>query len=73
MKRLYTIVFLTSAFCLLTSYLSFSQGTWTQKANFGGIARGFAIGFSSHKFTLSPAQETWKEVNLPLSATAKFY
>lgn len=40
------LALLTSAFCLLTSYLSFSQGTWSQKANFGGLSRTVAVGFS---------------------------
>src|ERR1035437_9962904 len=34
-----------SALCLFTSYL-FAQGTWTQKANFGGAGRWGAAGFS---------------------------
>ena len=33
------------AICLLTSIL-FAQGTWTQKADFGGTGRLFAVGFS---------------------------
>src|ERR1039458_4739017 len=34
------------AFYLLPIANCFSQGTWTQKANFGGIAREVAVGFS---------------------------
>jgi len=34
------------ALCLLPAANSFSQGVWTQKADFGGAARGDAVGFS---------------------------
>jgi len=47
MKKLYITVFFTFAFWFLTSYLSFSQGTWTKKADVGGTATRFSgIGFS---------------------------
>lgn len=42
MKKHFLIAF---AFCLLTSSL-FSQGVWTQKADFGGAPRQGAVGFS---------------------------
>jgi len=44
MKKLFFVFF---AYCLLPTAYSFSQGTWTQKADFGGIARYSAVGFSS--------------------------
>lgn len=37
---------LLSAFSLFFSFMSFSQGTWVQKTNFGGIARADAVAFS---------------------------
>jgi len=42
MKKLFLFLF---ALCSLLSTLS-SQGTWTQKADFGGGVRGCAVGFS---------------------------
>jgi len=43
MKKIYTFLF---AYCLLPTAYCFSQGTWTQKANFGGGVRDGAVGFS---------------------------
>jgi len=38
---------ITSLFACFAIYiLSFAQGTWTQKANFGGAGRSYATGFS---------------------------
>jgi len=44
-KSTLPLLLLTLTICLFTSYI-FSQGTWTQKAFFGGTARQNAVGFS---------------------------
>src|SRR5262245_31028183 len=44
MKKITSLLF--TAFCLLAAATSFSQGTWTQKANYGRAARYGATGFS---------------------------
>lgn len=46
MKNKLLSTFITSCFLLLASYFSFAQGSWTQKADFGGVARAYAVGFS---------------------------
>ncbi len=53
---------------LFTSLFAFSQiGSWTQKANFGGLSRSNAVGFSIGSYgymgtgtTGSPAQDFWR-------------
>ncbi|MBI3501348.1 MAG: T9SS type A sorting domain-containing protein [Bacteroidetes bacterium] len=45
-KNIFTATVCIIACCLLPTAYSFSQGTWSQKANFGGTGRYIAVGFS---------------------------
>jgi len=44
-RKIFLFFFLQITFCLLPTFI-FSQGTWVQKANFGGAIRDGAVGFS---------------------------